>query len=260
MNNLWAAIASLAADLHRDRVDAIAEAIADIDSLNELVEVRHAFGPNTDEDRIKALQSTWSTYPSITPREIAAAFLAAARAAELVSAGESVELVWTGPKTGLIPTRNTEQVILEVIDFARSHLFLVSYVFYKATSIVDALNGAIARGVQVNLLLESSTEHGGTIRGDSVQAMAASVPEATIYIWGSETKRPEGDALSAAVHAKCAVADGNVAFITSANLTSAAFERNMELGVLLRGGTSPQRLRSHLMALITTKQIERWKQ
>ncbi|MEQ8849021.1 DISARM system phospholipase D-like protein DrmC [Botrimarina sp.] len=259
MNDLWAAVAGLAAELHRDRVDAIAEAIANIDSQDDLMGIRHAFGPNANEDRIKALRSSWSAFPKISPSEIAAAFHAAARAAELVSSGDSVELVWSGPKTSLIPTRNTEQVILEVIDIAKSHLFLVSYVFYKATSIVDALNRATAKGVQVNLLLESSTEHGGTIRGDSVQTMAVSVPEATIYVWGSETKRPQGDALSAAVHAKCAVADGEVAFITSANLTSAAFERNMELGVLLRGGTSPQRLRSHLMALITTKQIERWK-
>jgi len=64
--------------------------------------------------------------------------------------------------------------------------------------------------------------------------------------------------MSASVHAKCAVADSRLAFITSANLTSAALERNMELGLLLRGGTVPDRLHAHLAALVTTKVVKQW--
>jgi len=41
------------------------------------------------------------------------------------------------------------------------------------------------------------------------------------------------------MHAKAAVADSCVAFLTSTNLTEAALGRNMELGVLVRGGTLP---------------------
>jgi phosphatidylserine/phosphatidylglycerophosphate/cardiolipin synthase-like enzyme len=37
------------------------------------------------------------------------------------------------------------------------------------------------------------------------------------------------------MHAKAAVADSSTAFLTSANLTEAALERNMELGVLIHG-------------------------
>lgn len=258
MNDLWEAIARIAVELHRDRIDAIAKAIAEIRSCDELKRIRVAFGPSTNENYLEALRVAWSKYPAITPRELSSAFLASSQAAEQATAEGSVQLVWTGPKTGLIPTRNTEQVIIEVIDLAKSNLFVVSYVFYNARSIVEALNRAILRGVHVNLLLESSTEHGGTIRGDSIQAMNTAVPEATIYVWAPDAKRPENASLSASVHAKCAVADGEVAFITSANLTSAALERNMELGVLLRGGTPPERLHAHLTALITTREITRW--
>ena len=63
--------------------------------------------------------------------------------------------------------------------------------------------------------------------------------------------------MSAAVHAKCAVADSKLAFITSANLTTAAMERNMELGMLIRGGSVPQQLRQHLAALVNTKVVIR---
>jgi phosphatidylserine/phosphatidylglycerophosphate/cardiolipin synthase-like enzyme len=43
--------------------------------------------------------------------------------------------------------------------------------------------------------------------------------------------------------------------VTSANLSDAAMERNMELGVLLRGGQVPGLLERHLAALVTTKQL-----
>ncbi len=89
--------------------------------------------------------------------------------------------------------------------------------------------------------------------------MSNAVQYAVIYVWDSKAKSSKNTPLSAAVHAKCAVADGNLAFITSANLTSAALERNMELGVLLRGGIAPPRLRDHLKALVTTKEIQEWK-
>lgn len=50
---------------------------------------------------------------------------------------------------------------------------------------------------------------------------------------------------------------GTLAFITSANLTSAAMERNMELGVLVKGGELPFELHRHLEALISAKVIEK---
>src|SRR5438128_554854 len=42
------------------------------------------------------------------------------------------------------------------------------------------------------------------------------------------------DAPGAVLHAKAIVADEEVAFVTSANLTEAAFDRNIELGILSR--------------------------
>lgn len=91
---------------------------------------------------------------------------------------------------------------------------------------------------------------------DSVKAIKGILPLVDVYVWSSEKKSLPGQ-LSGAVHAKCAVADGEVAFITSANLTSAAMERNMELGVLVKGGELPSELHRHLEALISTKVIER---
>jgi len=160
--------------------------------------------------------------------------------------------VWSGPKTGLIPIRRTDQVLLELIESAREHLFIVSFVFLGASRLIEAMNRAAARGVRLKILLESSVEHGGTVKGDCLAAMHRAVPDAILYVWRADKKSSCAGSASASVHAKCAVADGELAFITSANLTSAALERNMELGVLIRGGSQPRRLQSHLQALVQT--------
>ena len=256
MTDLWTAIAEVASSTHADRITVIAEAIAGLSSVAEFDRIKNVFGSNIDQAQVEHLRTGWERVPSVSPKEIAFALNAAAQVVSLIAVRGALELVWSGPRTGFIPTRQTEQVMLEVIDSAETDLFLVTYVFYRASSIVVALNAAVARGVTVSILLESSTEHGGTVRGDSVVAVRDAVPGASIYVWGTESRKSGGDTVSAAVHAKCAVADSKLAFITSANLTTAALERNMELGMLVRGGMVPAKLRQHLEALITTNVIK----
>jgi cardiolipin synthase len=255
MDDLRQAIASIAAMFHEDRVEAIAAAIERFDSPESFDRFASNMVSGANSDLVTRLRKAWAVTPTVTGNEIAFGLRAATHTATLIGAAESIDLVWTGPKTGLIPTRNTEQAIREVIDEARKSLFIVSYVFYNASSIVDCLNEATKRGVSVRILLESSKNHGGAIIGDSIIAMHQAVPDAELYIWSPTEKAVSAGSLTAAVHAKCAVADHRIAFVTSANLTSAAMERNMELGILVRGGTIPDRLHNHLDALVHTRTI-----
>ena len=58
------------------------------------------------------------------------------------------------------------------------------------------------------------------------------------------------------MHVKAAVADSRVAFLTSANLTEAALERNMELGVLIRGGHLPAAIDRLIDALLELGELQ----
>ncbi|MGH3916784.1 MAG: phospholipase D-like domain-containing protein [Pseudonocardiaceae bacterium] len=51
------------------------------------------------------------------------------------------------------------------------------------------------------------------------------------------------------MHAKLAVADRAVLFVSSANLTSAGVNTNLEAGLLVRGGTAPMRAAEHICQL-----------
>jgi len=254
MDELLAVIADLGLELHPDRIDVVATRLGRITSVDQFAAIKSSFGPNADKQLLSRLDQAWRNVADIPPRDVAMALRGASSAAATQERRSSVDLAWTGPATGQVPIRHTEQVLCEVIDAATHRLFIVSFVAYGVASIVAALRSAIERGVDVSILLELSSEHGGKIKGhDSLKLLSDTLPGAHLLAWAPA----QGEtASSGSVHAKCAVADGQVAFITSANLTSAAMERNMELGVLVRGGTLPAQLHDHLDALVTTKAVQ----
>lgn len=163
----------------------------------------------------------------------------------------SVELVWTGPTTPFVPTRRTEPVLLDLIASATEDIFLVSFVAYDIPKIVAALNEAASRGVRLRSLLEASTSHGGTLNYSPAALMRSRVPSAELFTW---IEKPE-PFVDGKVHAKVAVVDGSRAFLTSANLTAHALEKNMEAGVLINGGTVPGMLIAHFDSLASLKVI-----
>lgn len=252
MKPLNEAIARIALEVHPDRIDAVCAALGLSKDANLLAVVKGALGAAFSPRLIEGLADALKSNPQVSSGELSAMFRASSATASLAAGASSVELVWTGPATGMVPIRHTAQVLTGLIDEARERLFLVSFVAYHVGVVVDALRRATERGVQVCVLLEPSKEHGGNVTFDSIAMLRKNLPRAQLYEWD---KTMTDSAPNASVHAKCAVADGTVAFVTSANLTDAAMERNMELGVLLRGGQVPGLLDRHLAALVTTKRL-----
>jgi phosphatidylserine/phosphatidylglycerophosphate/cardiolipin synthase-like enzyme len=177
--------------------------------------------------------------------------LGAAAAYNQARAEQEIELVWTGPSSKLIATRKTEQALLHVIDAAAHRLFMTSFVAYDVASIMAALKRASDREVAISMLLEASDKHGGTVSIDAIGKMKAALPTARVYSWSEK----DGGFAGGKVHAKVAVADEQFCFVSSANLTGHAMEKNMEAGVLIRGGATPRDLHRHLEALVTTHVI-----
>jgi phosphatidylserine/phosphatidylglycerophosphate/cardiolipin synthase-like enzyme len=58
------------------------------------------------------------------------------------------------------------------------------------------------------------------------------------------------DGPTGVLHAKAVVADDEVVFVTSANLTAAAFDRNIELGLVVRDRALAASVSAHFRALI----------
>jgi cardiolipin synthase len=124
-------------------------------------------------------------------------------------------------------------------------------VAYDVKSITEKLKASIQRGVKVRILLEESQELGGSISHDGAAILRRNIPGVSLYAWKNEAIEFKGGR----VHAKMAIADDSVAFLTSANLTGYAMEKNIEPGILLNGGYQPHQISCHLDALIDMKSL-----
>jgi phosphatidylserine/phosphatidylglycerophosphate/cardiolipin synthase-like enzyme len=102
------------------------------------------------------------------------------------------------------------------------------------------------------LILESTADSAGALTHDGAAAFTSLRESVEMYVWPLEM-RPAGSRL----HAKVAVADGELAFVTSANFTGHALDQNLEIGVLVSGGQTPRRLKEHFHALIAVGMLVR---
>lgn len=248
MSDLWRVIAEMCSELHPDRIAAIATGVDNLASNTAFAQTRDKFGVGAGNQHYARMKSAWNDADHYSGKEVAAALRGASATAQHISAIGTTELVWTGPTTGVVPVRRTEQVICEVIESAFVELFVVSFVAHRAEFVVRSLQSAHERGVRISILLEADKEHGGKLAFDSVRQLRRELPQAEFYSWSQSDFESRGS-----VHAKCAVADGKCAFVTSANLTGAAMERNMEVGILVKGGNVPVQLASHLKELVKRK-------
>ncbi|MEN6534990.1 MAG: DISARM system phospholipase D-like protein DrmC [Bryobacteraceae bacterium] len=252
MQALVEAIVDLVALVSPTKVAAVAAALRGLARPADAPGADALAGTPAARGSVVRVLEAWASTPA-SGDEVAGMLLGASEARRRVECELNVELVWTGPTTRFVATRRTEQVLLDLIRSAGKDLFLVSFVAYDVPSIVKAMNEASGRGVRIRVLLEASASHGGSLSVDPAATMRGCVPSAEIYTW---QEKPE-PFVDGKVHAKVAVIDGARAFITSANLTGNALEKNMEAGVAIHGGPVPRTLRDHLEALIDVGVIGR---
>ncbi|WP_190092201.1 DISARM system phospholipase D-like protein DrmC [Streptomyces melanogenes] len=147
-----------------------------------------------------------------------------------------VQAVVSGPTSSAMLARLTSGVTLDVIRSAHSSLIIVSYAAHGASEVITEIRAAIRRGVEVDLLLEESTQ--------AATAFANLPRQARIW---HRTESPFGGVL----HAKFVAADRDTALLGSANLTDRALSHNIELGVLLRDSRVVGPLVDHFRWLIS---------
>lgn len=167
------------------------------------------------------------------------------------------ELVWTGPEAPAGAARDTAVVLRSLFEGARESVILAGYSFDHAREVLTPLHRSmrdhavsakffvhipqIARGV-------APDEHLATqLKGFLAENWPFGEPRPRLYF----DKR----ALLAgppwySLHAKCMVVDGVRAFVSSANFTQRALERNIEVGVLIEDASFASYLAGQWLGLI----------
>ena len=162
-----------------------------------------------------------------------------------------VDLVWSGPATVDSTFRSTGPALLELIGSARQAVYLVTFAAYKVPDVATAIHAALCRGVRVVLVLEQDEVSGGKVSFDPLPFLHGEASlSAEVYGWPLTQRKRDERGRYGSLHAKFAVADRQRLLVSSANLTEFAFDLNIELGVLLFGGSAPGEAVDHIDELI----------
>src|SRR5262249_34527103 len=156
-----------------------------------------------------------------------------------------VEVVWSGPHSSAVPVRATARVLTDLVAEARQDLILMTYSARPYAPLTDALAAAVARGVSAIVVVETLAGAGRDLAGEEPAPTFLSVLGVQVWHW-PPGKRPEQ---SSKMHAKLAIADSEALLVSSANLTQSGIGKNIEGGLLVRGGPAPARAAEHVRQL-----------
>ncbi|KJQ54397.1 DISARM system phospholipase D-like protein DrmC [Microbacterium sp. SA39] len=151
--------------------------------------------------------------------------------------GKDLRAVWSGP-TFAGDGDHTTAAIAHLIDEATEDVFASTYSASSNSAYVQSLWRAVARGVKTTVLLDANLNDGKT---------AAWMQE---KLHGARFLGFKPGPLGGVQHSKVVVVDSSTAFITSANLSEAAHEKNLEAGVIIRDPDFASSVRQRYASLL----------
>jgi phosphatidylserine/phosphatidylglycerophosphate/cardiolipin synthase-like enzyme len=201
----------------------------------------------------------------ISPPHLAMLLDAYASAAEARAGHIDAQLVWTGPEAGAARSRDTAVVVRELFGIAQRDVIISTFVVRQAAAVFRPLAERMhhVQELRVRLFLNVGRAwRDTTLESELLREFAEELGRE----WPSG-RRPEvyydprglledGDR-RATWHAKCVVVDDDVGFLTSANFTEWAQERNVEAGVVIRNREFVTQLRQQFESLIEGKLVRR---
>jgi len=200
----------------------------------------------------------------------------AAQAAQLVGAlaeergrvehaRDDIEIVWTGPEAHSAENRDSARVLEEMFQSATRSVLICGYNLRPGVHF-DALVQAIHRHPQLRMrciahvFTTSIPTVGAALRAHDEKLRALFGPAVRRRI---EFYRPTSAFVEEAlvgrfsVHAKCVVVDDRRLLVTSANFSTAAQERNIEVGVILDDPRRAEQLTTLFDTLVNRGHMER---
>lgn len=177
---------------------------------------------------------------------------------EATSRAPLPDLVWSGPEVPGLHARGTRQVFEELLGSAEQSVWASTYAFFDGPRAFQVLAGRMdARPeVRVRLLLNiQRRKHDTTapeqlVRKFADRFWATEWPGATRPGVFYDPRALDLDGPAGVLHAKAVVVDERAIFVTSANLTEAALDRNIELGLLCRDRALAVSVSTYFRALI----------
>lgn len=148
------------------------------------------------------------------------------------------DIVWTNPRDVPGAEGRTTKAALDLINRAERSVYAATYSAGWGSPHLVGLKNAIARGVDVTIVVDTAQRH------ETADMIAASLVGARVW-----TLAQPDDNTYAIQHAKLITVDDRDALITSANFSRAAAERSLECGLLSTDAAIAKGLRERLELL-----------
>jgi phosphatidylserine/phosphatidylglycerophosphate/cardiolipin synthase-like enzyme len=169
------------------------------------------------------------------------------------------ELVLTGPEVHGVPTQDTAAVLRTLFEQATQEVIVTSYAFAGATSLLQPLHERMRLIPDLRVTIignvqqkSSSPDPAGDFATEFFKVHWPWPERPALYYYPASLApghfRPS-------MHAKCVIVDRKTALVTSANITEAASERNIEAGVLTSYAPMVDRLARLFEGLIETEAL-----
>jgi len=170
----------------------------------------------------------------------------------------SPDLVWSGPEVPGVHARDTRRVYDELLGSIEESVWVSTFAFFDGPRAFETMSQRLDEkpSIQASLLLNIQRKSGDTTDAEVLVRRFAErfwkvdwpgdVRPAVYY----DPRSLKLERASGVLHAKAVVADKQTVFVTSANLTEAALDRNFELGFLVRDSALALSVASHFQALI----------
>jgi cardiolipin synthase len=143
-----------------------------------------------------------------------------------------------------------EQTRYDLIANAKREILMVTFAAAKIERLTGELWKAAKVGVKIRLVLEFEEASEGQLSYDAMKAFPAALIQATqIYYWPVEKRERNLAGRPGKLHAKVEIVD-DFALVSSANLTDDAFNRNMEVGLLVKNAEFLVTAKSYFESLI----------
>lgn len=185
--------------------------------------------------------------------------LVAAERERTLRSADHVELVWSGPELPGAVSRDTAVVVRELFSSAQQTVLVAGFAVYQGRQVFAALAENMDARPELRARMFFNVHRAtGDERSDAELTREFAdrfrdrewpgrrLPE--VFYDPRSLSREPGP--RACLHAKCVVVDSAAAFVTSANFTEAAQERNIEAGVLVRSPAFSQALSAQFETLL----------
>lgn len=173
------------------------------------------------------------------------------------------ELVWTGPEPAVSHSRDTAIVVAELFRSAARSVLVSTLVVKQAETVFKPLADRMVEvpGLKVQLFVhvgrgDKDARHESEILREYAASLRAIWPGPVRPALYYDPRSLDMSLDSRATwHAKVVVVDDEISFVTSANFTEWAQQRNVEAGALIRNAEFARQLRHQFEALVQSRAV-----